>query len=212
MISNRKSGRLRMPATKNRFTSRRGLNVKAYRDAIKAELKAEHEKMAQETLKEFNEVVENWSGKTRPIFYKRVFSANVKRSGFGVYVRGDEHQKKTWEMIDKKGRKRKLIYAGSGGVAGEQETIQGKHGSYQTAKLMRFQRGYDPKTAPIAQYGGPGERFGGWARRKIVNLGAIKPRLFTQTIMNDFVKKEFLRRSKNAYQRAFDRAKRAGRS
>jgi hypothetical protein len=112
-------------------------------------------------------------------------------------------------MLDKKGRKRKLIYAGSGGVAGEKETIQGKHGSYQTAKLMRFQVGYDAKTSPIAQYGGPGERFGAWKRKKIVRLGAIKPREFTKTIMDDFVKKEFLRRSKNAYQRAFDRAKKA---
>lgn len=196
----------------NRFTSRRGLNVKAYKDAIREELRKEHEKMAQETLKEFNEVVGNWSSKTKPTFYKRVFSANVKRSGFGIYSTGDEHQKKTWEMIDKEGRKRKLIYAGSGGVAGEKVTVQGKHGPYQTAKLMHFQANYDAKTMPIAQYGGPGERSGAWKRKKVVNLGAIEPRKFTETIMNDFVKKEFLRRSKNAYQRAFDRAKKAGRS
>ena len=196
----------------SRFTTRRGLNSKLYAEAIRKELQVEHEKMAQETLAEFNEVVSNWSAKTKPIFYKRVFKSNIRRSGFGVYVRGDEHQKKTWEMIDSAGRKRKLIYAGSGGVASEQETIKGKHGPYQTGKLMRFRTGYDAKTTPIAQFGGPGERFGPWRRAKIVNLGAIEPRKFTETIMNDFVQKEFLRRSKNAYQRALDRARRANRS
>ncbi len=75
---------------------------------------------------------------------------------------------------------------------------------------MRFQEGYDPKTWPVAQFGGPGERYGNFIRKKVIKQGPIEPREFSVTIMDEFAQKEFLRRSKNAYQRAWDRARKAG--
>lgn len=194
-----------MPQSKTRFTSRRGLNAQKYKEQIAAELKKEHEKLAQETLTKFNEVVADWKGKDKVKFRKRVFSANERRRGFGIYHEGDEHQKGIWEMLDSEGRKGYTIVA----KVTEYQTIQGdsKRGSYQARKYMRFQEGYDSRTWPVGQFGGPGERYGSWVRKKVVNMKPLPPRQFSVTIMDDFAREEFLRRSKNAYQRAFDRAK-----
>jgi len=185
------------------FFTRRGLNIRAYKDAVKAELRAEHSKMADELIPEFEKRVSDWSGESRPSFSKRVYSSNIRRSGFGIYAGGSKHQKMLWEMIDKGAARGKWIDA----KIIRASMVNGKMNAVY--KRMRFREQYFGKTRPIDQFGKRPTRRGKWQAAKAVRLGPIEAREFTVSIMNEKVRRQFLDRSRQAYERAFKKAKRA---
>jgi hypothetical protein len=188
------------------MTSRRGLKSKFAGKIMKQEIQAEFEDVAKELQLQYEMVVANWSEFTRPEFKAIAHSTDVG-SGVSVAVEGNDHQKKTWRMLDSEGRKGGKII-----VAKVQQTqvVKGKHGPYFARRYMRFQEGYEPKTQPIGQFGGPGERHGRWIRKRVIRQGPIEPRLFTAKISQEFFQEEFRKAAVRGYRRAFRRMTKEG--
>lgn len=74
-------------------------------------------------------------------------------------------------------------------------------------KVLKFQKGYKPKTAPVAQINvGPGKASGKWVRAvKVIHPG-IKARKFTETVSKE-LKPSFDRRIDNAFRRGLRKAR-----
>lgn len=74
--------------------------------------------------------------------------------------------------------------------------------------VLRFRRNYTPKTAPVAQFGGPGIKGGPWVSKKRVLHPGIEARRFTEVLLARMTP-PLKRRIDNAIRRAVRRAARA---
>lgn len=52
-------------------------------------------------------------------------------------------------------------------------------------KYLAFREGYNPKTRPIGQFGGPGTHFGAWQNPRAVQHPGIAPRQFEESVRRD---------------------------
>jgi len=73
--------------------------------------------------------------------------------------------------------------------------------------LLTFRRNYYPKTAPVAQFGGPGVKGGPWVSKKVVLHPGIEARRFTEVLLARMTP-PLKRRIDNAIRRAQRRAAR----
>jgi len=148
-------------------------------EAIKAEQRKEFNELAPKIIAAYNERVSNWSDKTKPGFSKMVRDAgDGKKMSLFIFTTGDDHQKKTFAMLDSKGRKSGRIYS--------------------PKRKMKFKKNYFSKTAPVDVYGRRVRRSGQMQYRWFVDHPGIEPRGFSESILKEF-NKDF----KNAARRGF---------
>lgn len=183
--------------TQFKLTTRRGFRLPE--EIIRKEMEKELAIVADQTLEEFRKVVANWSSTTKPKFQRRLLTRQAAKMTLGIELQGDQHQKDTWKQLDTEGREGGTVVVAPNIT--QFEDVKGRHGTYQTRKLMRFRKNYASKTRPVAQYGGSGRRSGAWQRRSVIIQGAVEPRLFSKTIMDTFFRPEFRKAARRAYRR-----------
>lgn len=189
-----------MPTTL-KIKSSKGLKSQFYDAAMKAEQRIELGKLRQPVVERFNKRVNNWSAESKPKFQARVIGTD-KGFTFVVIVTGTQKQKNLWAQLDSEGRPRGKVILGK---PSQFQEISGKFGPYQARKYLRFKAKYSPKTRPIDSYGGQGKRHGPWVRKKVVIQGAVEPRKFSESIMENYFRAEFRRAARRGYRRAFNR-------
>lgn len=112
----------------------------------------------------FNRVTGNWSADNRPKL-KHTLSRIQGTVTTTVYPQG-----KIYKYV----------------TAGTRKNYPIPKPSNTKAKILRFRRGYVPKTRPGGQYGGPGQAMGEWVHRKRVIHPGIKARRFEYEISKDY--------------------------
>lgn len=148
--------------------------------------------VAQEHVNERNKVTGNWETEVK--FGYRISATEkqitltivVENSGGAVsdnFTVGD-----LWRAIDKTGTR--------GPYPIRPKTLGPGFGGF-----LKFQGGYQPKTRPIARYGGPGRATGPIIYKRQVTHPGIKPRKFSQTIGKKLNKR---------FEKAIDRGVRLG--
>jgi hypothetical protein len=147
---------------------------------IKEEQVKEVNKVAPKFIREYEKRVANWSDESTPKFVKVVIprGPNEPLSMF-IQTRGSDHARKTFEMIDRAGRGRKMI----------------------RNRFMKFRYNYFSKTAAVDVYGRGSRRTGPVTTAWVINQGAVEPRRFSDAI-EEQLKPEF----RNAIRRATLRA------
>lgn len=160
---------------------------------IRAELRKEALKTAQDGANWLKVATRNWSKKPR--FVGR------------VTVRPDMIEAK----IDISGSaKRIFIYIDQGtGRYGKKKRPYPIPKVITPGKVLTFQTGYTPKTAPTAKgvnIGGTGARSGNWVRKIQVIHPGIKPRKFTEVVWKQ-LRPDFETRMENALKRGASRQK-----
>lgn len=114
----------------------------------------------------------NWSGRPR-------FSVQVVEDGHGIelHVRaiGENASKFAW------------VDQGTGRWGPSKRSYKIPKRVDSDSEALRFQTGYNAKTAPIARANvGDGSYSGGWVSKKQVTHPGIRPREFTEQFVEDF--------------------------
>lgn len=189
-----------MPSQLKRKT-RTGRSSQTLKDAgelLAKNQKEQFNKLAPQVLAKYQEVVANWSTKTKPKFTKRTQTQQGKRfSSLGFFVEGTKHQTDIWEQLDSEGR------AGGTRITPKNifEIVQGPHGQYRRKAKLRYQKNYASKTGVGPTSGGSGTRSGDWIARDWVYQGAVEARKFTQHIDETFFREAFLNAARRAYRK-----------
>lgn len=136
---------------------------------IRAELRAEMQATAREMADWLTVAVRGW--KKKPRFAPRV---EVRPDRLRAFVDTAGTMKKIFVYIDK----------GTGKYGPKKRAYEIK--PKKPGTLLKFQKGYSPKTAPVARINvGTGKKFGSWvAKVKVIHPG-IKPRKFTETVSQE---------------------------
>ncbi|MBZ0281029.1 MAG: hypothetical protein K8L97_09825 [Anaerolineae bacterium] len=149
----------------------------AFDQHFRRELRQEAEAVGAELLEKHRAVVRTWKHKPDFRLVVRVFPTAIV-----VTVTPRGQHKRLFRWVDK-GTKPHIIVA-------------------RRKPYLRFQRGHQAKTKPIARYNvGNGGRTGPWVSKKQVNHPGTKPRLFTKTF-SDAIKPILSQRIERAFRRA----------
>lgn len=157
---------------------------------VRKELRAEMRITAQDMADWLTIAVRGW--KKKPRFAPRV---EIKPDQLRAFVDITGTMKKIFVYIDK----------GTGRYGPRKRAYEIKPKAPN--KLLRFQKGYKPKTAPVAQINvGPGKATGKWVSKvKVIHPG-IKPRKFTETVAKE-LKPSFDKRIDRAIRRGIKRVR-----
>jgi len=160
---------------------------------VRQELHEEAEDTARILAAELREVVAQWKNKPK---FNPAIEINPKYIIATVKIAGDRKARQIFGWVDRgtgKWGKKKAAYP-----------ITPK----EPGGMLRFQRGYSPRTKPVAQYNvGSGKSFGAWVASKGVMHPGIEPREFTATF-DAILKVPMKTRIHNALRRAERRIKR----
>lgn len=158
--------------------------------AVRAELRAEMRLTAQDMADWLTIAVRGW--KKKPRFAPRV---EIKPGQLRAFVDISGTAKKIFVYIDK----------GTGKYGPKKRAYEIK--PKPPNKVLKFQKGYSPKTAPVARINvGTGQHFGQWVSKMRVIHPGIKARKFTETVSKN-LKPSFDRRVDRAIRRGIKRVR-----
>lgn len=154
--------------------------------AVRADLRAEMRATSRDMANWLTIAVRGWK-KKKPRFVGRV---EIRPDRLRAFVDVAGTAKKIFVYIDQG--------TGRYGPKKRPYVIEPK----QPNKLLKFQKGYSPKTAPVARINvGTGQRSGGWVSKVRVIHPGIKARKFTETVSENL---------KPSFDQRIDRAIRRG--
>lgn len=128
---------------------------------VKLELRKETQKQGKYLLDQFLDIVADWRTKVGFRLQVRIQQNRITITVFAAGV-----NKEIFGYVDEGTKPHVIKPKGN--------------------KPLRFKTGYQPRTTPIAEYGGMGKATGDWVSKREVYHPGIKAREFTITIGSEF--------------------------